>query len=341
MPFQNKPEQRYLSYLAALTLLFSYAELLLPRIVPFFRLGLSNTVIILALGIDFPAFFSLIILKSLAASLMAGTLFSPFLLISLAQSIASGLLMFLLSKPRLLKKIMSIYGISMLGSALSAAVQIALTGLYLGSGTKALLGPMLIFSVFSGLLTAFLAENLSIPKEAPVLSGGFTSGKPAGAFEKAKPVILALMISGGAAAIFMIRSIPVLFGALAVALVLQFLSGRKIMILPHLSLWLFVFASSVFVPFGKVIFSTGFFSVTQGALLSALEKSIKLSAVCALSQCAVQIRPPADSILGLSLCYYRDLMNTLRTEKGNVFHKLKAVLSATELHSTTETASKG
>ena len=94
MPYQNntpssikKISKNTLAYLWALTLLFSYAEMVLPRLVPFFRLGLANTVILLALDINFSSFIILSILKATAASLMGGTLFSPFFLISLLQSV--------------------------------------------------------------------------------------------------------------------------------------------------------------------------------------------------------------------------------------------------------------
>ena len=77
---QNKNR---IAYLSALTLLFSYAEMLLPRFVPFFRLGLGNIAILLAFDLSLPSFLLLTVFKAITASLMAGTLFSPFFLISL------------------------------------------------------------------------------------------------------------------------------------------------------------------------------------------------------------------------------------------------------------------
>ena len=85
-----------LAYLSAITLLLSYVEMILPRVVPFFRLGLANSVILLALDLDFGSFLILAVLKAAAASLMGGTLFSPFFLISLVQSVLSAIVMRLL-----------------------------------------------------------------------------------------------------------------------------------------------------------------------------------------------------------------------------------------------------
>ena len=61
--------------LAALTLIFSYTELLIPRLLPFFRLGLGNTALLMGLsaGLTFPAFMLLSLVKAVAANLMAGT----------------------------------------------------------------------------------------------------------------------------------------------------------------------------------------------------------------------------------------------------------------------------
>lgn len=176
MQFHNdfSEKRSRLAYLTALTLIFSYAELLFPRFIPFFKPGLSNIVILSSLDLPAFTFFLLASFKALAASLMSGTLFSPFAAISLAQSVLSGF--FMLAVFRLnnffKKKIFSLYGISVLGSTISAAVQIFLSALYLGKGTLLLLGPMLIFNAASGIFTAFSAQFFKIPSEAPVLRGG-------------------------------------------------------------------------------------------------------------------------------------------------------------------------
>ena len=66
-------------------------------------------------------------------------------------------------------RLISIYGVSLLGSASSAVIQIWLSSLYLGEGANALLGPMLLFSLLSGIVTAFLSQILHIPEEVPEL----------------------------------------------------------------------------------------------------------------------------------------------------------------------------
>ena len=322
---QNNKER--IAYLGALTLLFSYAEMLLPRFVPFFRLGLGNIAILLALELSFPSFLILTVIKAVTSCLMSGTLLSPFFIISLAQSAASGIVMYTLAlgNKKCGSKLLSIYGISIAGSAVSAVIQILLSSLYLGSGTSALLGPMLIFSIFSGILTALLSFIMKIPVQTPVLIRNEQQKT------KQPVIIIAVLILIAAAAIFMLHNHIILFFALVISLILQKFSGRKILIIPHLSLWLFVIISSLFVPNGKVLFRISSFSITQGALFEGITKSLKLSAVSALSQCAASLRPNGNGIISLVLAYFNGLSNVLRNSEGNIVNKLRNALQSSQL----------
>ena len=91
-------EKKSIAYYSALALFFSYLEFFLPRIVPFLRLGLSNTAVLLALGLPFFSFFLISVVKSVASCLISGTLFSPFFVVSLCQSLVSAVFMFLLNR---------------------------------------------------------------------------------------------------------------------------------------------------------------------------------------------------------------------------------------------------
>lgn len=325
-----------LAYLCALTLLFSYAEMILPRIIPFFRLGLANTVILLALELDPLSFILLSILKATAASLTAGTLFSPFYIISLLQSILSALLMKVLYKV-ISKKAVSIYGISLAGSELSAFIQIFLAALYLGKGTYSLLGPMLIFNILSGLLTAFFCEKSGIKESfknfdeiAFQTAGKATAEKADADFDSAKngkvkvtKILAAIFIITLSISLFFIKNLIVLAAALLLSLTAQKLSKRKIYILPHLSLWLFIFFSILFIPNGKVIFKIWNISLTQDALIMGIQKALTLSSVSALSQCAVSLKPGKETLLGQSLGYYKIMNDRFRTSTGSIIQRIK------------------
>ncbi len=324
MQFQNKNK---IAYLGALTLLFSYAEMLLPRFTPFFRIGLGNIAILLAFDLNPLSFMLLTLIKAFASSLMAGTLFSPFFLISLGQSFFSGMMMYLLARlnRKCKNKLFSLYGISILGSAVSALIQIFLSTLYLGKGTYSLLGPMLLFSLFSGIITAFFSLILHIPEQAPNLIRKES-------VEKKQPVLLlALLILSASAAIFMIKNLIILSLALILALILQLISGRKIYIFPHISLWIFVVISTLFIPNGEVLIKIGTFSITKGSLIIGITKALKLSIVSALSQCAASLKPRGDRPLALVLAYFTALSNLFRSSQGNFIQKLKTTLQAQNL----------
>ena len=324
MQFQNKNK---IAYLGALTLLFSYAEMLLPRFTPFFRIGLGNIAILLAFDLNPLSFMLLTLIKAFASSLMAGTLFSPFFLISLGQSFFSGMMMYLLARlnRKCKNNLLSLYGISILGSAVSALIQIFLSTLYLGKGTYSLLGPMLLFSLFSGIITAFFSLILHIPEQAPNLIRKES-------MEKKQPVLLlALLILSASAAIFMIKNLIILSLALILALILQLISGRKIYIFPHISLWIFVVISTLFIPNGEVLIKIGTFSITKGSLIIGITKALKLSIVSALSQCAASLKPRGDRPLALVLAYFTALSNLFRSSQGNFIQKLKTTLQAQNL----------
>ncbi|MCI5519836.1 MAG: Gx transporter family protein [Treponema sp.] len=324
MQFQNKNK---IAYLGALTLLFSYAEMLLPRFTPFFRIGLGNIAILLAFDLNPLSFMLLTLIKAFASSLMAGTLFSPFFLISLGQSFFSGMMMYLLARlnRKCKNKLFSLYGISILGSAVSALIQIFLSTLYLGKGTYSLLGPMLLFSLFSGIITAFFSLILHIPEQAPNLIRKEN-------VEKKQPVLLlALLILSASAAIFMIKNLIILSLALILALILQLISGRKIYIFPHISLWIFVVISTLFIPNGEVLIKIGTFSITKGSLIMGITKALKLSIVSALSQCAASLKPRGDRPLALVLAYFTALSNLFRSSQGNFIQKFKTTLQAQNL----------
>ena len=326
MQFQNKNK---IAYLGALTLLFSYAEMIFPKILPFFRLGLGNIAILLAFDLSFPSFLLLTLIKSLASSIMSGTLLSPFFIISLSQSFFSGISMYLLARLNQVckNKLFSIYGISIFGSALSALIQILLSSIYLGKGTLALLGLMLLFSIFSGILTALLSQILHIPSQAPVLIRNMGGQTP----KKLITPLLILLILSASICIFLINNLIFLIIVFFLSFFFQKISGRKIYLLPHISLWLFIIITSLVVPNGQVLLSIGKFSVTKGALLQALIKSLKLSSVSALSQCAANFKPQGDRPLALVLSYFRGLSNIFRNTQGNFLFKLKTALKATEI----------
>ena len=314
------------AYFCALALLFSYVEIIIPRVVPFFRFGLANIAVLLALNLSFSSFILISLIKAIAGSLMSGILFTPFFLISLAQSFFSAFIMYLLYMFNNFakQKLFSVYGISVIGSAVSAVVQIYCSSIYLGEGTFILLGPMLIFNTVSGIITAFFSTKIFLPEEINLQLDTCIFENDSS--KTRLHLFIALLIFFACASVFFINKLFLLTGIFIAALIIQKLCKRRIYLLPHISLWLFIFISTVFVPDGKIIFKIWNVSFTQGALITALQKSLRLSAVSAFSQCAVCLRPPEGTILALTLQYYRKLSDTFRSAQGNIFRRIKITL---------------
>jgi hypothetical protein len=216
---------------------------------------------------------------------------------------------------------------------------------------------MLLFNLMSGFITAWIAEilgasdkggedfntefceaklqaqvrcsnkgtescNLCHPRNAP---GDIPGSHP---LLRLRNIFCLVIILAAAASVFFIKNTAVLCGILLLSFLAQKISGRKILLMPHLSLWLFVLITSVFVPNGRVLFSFAGFSFTEGAALSALQKALRLSIVSALSQTAATIRlgTNPDSLLALTLDYYSAMSDTFRNTPGSVITKLKAAL---------------
>lgn len=153
--------------LLALALALYVLEGLLPRPAPWFRLGLSNVVVLLVLLRHgaLPA-LRLSLVRTLLGSLFLGSLITPIILLNLAGSLLSWAAMSLLVG--LYPRWISVVGISLTGAALHAAAQLAVADLLLFPG---LLGwrllplfvlPALAAGVVVGLATAALLPEQSI-----------------------------------------------------------------------------------------------------------------------------------------------------------------------------------
>lgn len=322
MEFRNKItklESEKIAYFTALSLIFSYAELFIPKIIPFLKFGLSNIVILSAFSLNFFSFFILTVLKSVCSSIFSGTIFTPFFLISLAQSVLSGIFMFVLFKLNKIfrEKLLGIYGISICGSVLSGVIQTFLASLYLGKEIFSLIGIILIFNLISGIVTAFLTNFFKIPEKIPHLP----ERNQKKFSKKNAPTIFLFSLS--TLSIFFFENLYILIVITFVCIVFQICSGKKFKILPHFLLWIFIIFTSLLSVNGKILFSIGNFSITEGALLSGIKKSLKLSAITSLSQAAVKTDISFQGILGDSFEYFKILLQKFNLQEGNLIQKIK------------------
>ena len=320
-----------IAYLSAVALLFSYAELFLPRVVPFLRLGISNAALLWGLSLPFRPFLLLCLTKSLASCLVSGTLFSPFLIVSVLQTFASGILMFIMDK--IPKKLLSVYGISMLGAVASAVVQILLCSAYLGRGVFSLLGAMVLFSLFSGIVTAGISRFFSVPDPKPI------SVSPQTRRSRAKPIFQASAVVSCAVLVFLIDDLRILLILSFITVIFQAISGRRLMVAPYLGIWIFVLATAFFTPNGRILFSLGAVRLTLGALLLCVKKALCLTACAALSQTATAIRADFSSLLGKTFAYFSGISAAFKAGGGNAVSRLRYALD-TQNFSPSERASR-
>ncbi len=147
-----------LAMLAAVAMFFSTLEYLIPKPVPFLRIGLANLPILIVLP-----FFRvrhvvvLALLKVLGQGLINGTLASYVFLFSLAGTVSSVALMILLH--RLGGRRIGLAGVSAAGALASNLVQITLSVVFIfGSRSWVIAPPFLIIGTISGVFLGVVAE---------------------------------------------------------------------------------------------------------------------------------------------------------------------------------------
>jgi heptaprenyl diphosphate synthase len=134
---------KILADFGALCLFFAAIEYIFSRALPFFRIGLSNIPILLALDfMPFQALLALVAVKVLGQALLNGTLSSYVFLFSLSGSLASFLVMYPLSK--ILKRRVSLIGIGSAGALASNIVQVLLSVVFIFGQASIVMAPFLL-----------------------------------------------------------------------------------------------------------------------------------------------------------------------------------------------------
>ena len=306
-----------IAYLGALSLLMSLAELFVPRPLPFFRLGLANIPLLLGLTMDVGPYMALLLVKAIGNSYVSGTIFSPFALMSLAQTFASGMAMY--GAGRLGERI-SIYSVSLLGAAVSSAVQIAVAALYAGRGVTAFLPLMLAVALPSSLLVAYIAKRIRLPEALPEEDGNSAGGR------RNTIPIAAMAITVGSS--LMLDSIPLLLAALMASLCFQRATGRRIRLMPHIWTMAFMVLSSLMTPEGRVLSTILSFPITENALISGVAKALRLSCTMALSQGFSTQLTISSGLIGRTLYLFSLIEISFRSASGSLKER---ILSSLEL----------
>lgn len=131
-------------------------ENLIPRPLPFIKLGLANVITVAAIAkYGFWTGLRVNILRSTGAALFIGTLATPTYLLSVSGGIASAVVM------GCTKKCFSVIGMSVSGSLSSLSIQLLTASALLpGLPTENLVLPLAIWGFLSGTITGIVATVL-------------------------------------------------------------------------------------------------------------------------------------------------------------------------------------
>ena len=152
-------EQKTIALLGAFCLFLSALEYLIPKPLPFMRLGLANLPLLLGIDIlSFSAYLLLVSIKILGQALISGTFFSYVFLFSLAGTGVSGLAMYGLRRFLTSKRI-GLIGTSAAGAMLSNIVQLILAYFFIfGINARYIAPPLLVLGLISGSLLGLFCE---------------------------------------------------------------------------------------------------------------------------------------------------------------------------------------
>lgn len=151
--------------LGAFCFFLSALEYMVPKPLPFMRLGIANLPILLAADIlPLPWYLALAVVKVLGMSLISGSLFSYIAIFSLAGTLTAALVMWLARK--VLGRLVSAVGVSILGAVASNAVQMGIASvLVFGDAVRLIAPPFLAAGLITGALLGVFAE-LFVAKSA-------------------------------------------------------------------------------------------------------------------------------------------------------------------------------
>ncbi len=151
--------------LGAFCFFLSALEYMVPKPLPFMRLGIANLPILLAADLlPLPWYLALALVKVFGMSVISGSLFSYVALFSLAGTLTAALVMWLAR--RAMGRLVSAVGVSVLGAVASNSVQMLLASLIVfGDSVRLIAPPFLAAGLVTGALLGVFAE-LFVSKSA-------------------------------------------------------------------------------------------------------------------------------------------------------------------------------
>lgn len=290
---------------AALCFFLSTVEFMIPKPLPFLRIGLANMPIMLACELlPFGPFLLLVALKAAAQGIVSGTLFSYIFLLSVGGSFASALVMY--GMRAAFPRALSFVGVSVLGAFASNAAQLTLAGLVVFGERMALAAPpVLALGLVTGTLLGFAVNRFSArsawladlrsgrvpePPDGDRGTASAAMSEDAGITARAHavPPVGKLAVAACLAFFLLFFESPwIKLAAATLAGLLLLLGGGKIKLLPVVSASFGIVAFHLLIPFGKVLAEPLGLPITQGALESGIKKALAVEGLIFISRWAL------------------------------------------------------
>lgn len=323
--------ERKIAFIGATTLLLSSVEYLIPKPLPFLRLGLANLPLLIILeSMGWKAYLAILFLKAIGQGLVSGTLFSYLFLISLAGTLSSGIAM--KAVKLLLKSKVSLVGISLVGAFVSNLAQLAVAALVAYGPSIWVAAPLMLTL---GLVSSFA---LGLLAEIYLQKSSFAHSLHDETYSFSLPIVEQGSYYPKVAIASLLCIVAILFTDTLTYLalltfcmyLLQLTARRKLRLLPPAMLLISLAILSLFEPNGKVLLSLGSVAFTEGSLKLALTKALRLMSLLAASQCLTASNPRlkgrAGSVLLLDLAYFGQLSSSFRATKGSLVTRIDQAL---------------
>lgn len=343
--------------LAGLTFFCASLELLVPKFVPFFRLGLANAVLLVATKLLGAKLFCLLLLvKVLGQAVISGTLFSYVFIFSLVGTFASGTICYVLANT--LHEKVSFAGISCAGAFASNCSQLLLAYFFVFGKSVMLFAPLvllfgLITSILIGVFTAMFVKQ---SQWYTSLFSNSDSGAISHESEKTKAVfdltereclkakisehekldakifcvkigVAVLLFAGMAIAqnIFFTASVFLIAIFLCIASKIK-INGRAFFIFS-----ISVLLTNIFQMNGKLLFEFMQIKITDGAIIAGLEKIAFFQSMLLFSKWVSARSVKLPSRFGFLLARSFENFNILLSnvsllDKKNIIKSLDAIL---------------
>ena len=318
-------ENKELPLFAGLCFFLSLIDVMIPKPVVFFRLGLANLAIMLAMDVlSARSFFFLLLVKVLGQAMLSGTIFSYVIIFSLIGTFSSGSIIYFLNFLRK-KGWISFVGISMLGAFVSNVSQWLFARFVLfGEGAWYILPPMMLLSLITSLLIGLFANNFYL---SSIWYEGLLTGEIkltnyeknlCISVEKKESSIHRFVVGGLLILMLMFIDLPELkIIIFASSLILCVIEKVKINIFHLIFTSLCIIIINLFPPYGYVLFEYHLFDIfpiiiTKEALLQGIVKAALFEGLLCISKWMLKddlnIRGKVGDVVKKALYVFQRLM---------------------------------